>query len=389
MAEAEAADGGSWQEMMRRILPPGAPVPENLDYSIALVYDGPPVPYDLPRVDPVEIPTEIPTAESASGPHTRGLPVAPVVEPVRLPVSRIARCAEPAAAARQGSDGSSGSVNSVLQNEELDDEDDDSRSRSHGSAQSSPGPGSRDGRRAPVVTFGFTPDNKYVGSGDDMSEQYVAVTKQEKRRRRRRMACNRCGKRKWESKEACIVCDARYCGYFVLRMMGWMPEGRKCVTCIGEPLALWLLCADPLVNEFDQIISSSAFKDVHSNTVIFGIHTSTVGQNINRAVHLSFIARFVDQTQLDCAKSSMKSPISANLESKASATEDMGRQLLAFVERNQPQSVQYWQHEEAGMVTRRGEEEVNGKQVSIMGSGYEEDIGKMIFWVLISPMLVG
>ncbi|XP_020157562.1 extra-large guanine nucleotide-binding protein 3 [Aegilops tauschii subsp. strangulata] len=249
MAEAESADGGSWQEMMRRILPPGAPVPEeapNLDYSIALVYDGPPVPYDLPRVDPVEIPAEIPTAEPASGPQTlggggRGVPVAPVVEPIRLPVSRIARCAEPAGAARQGGDGDGGggsseSVNSVLQNGEFEDEDDDSRSRSHGSAQSSPGTGSRDGRRAPVVTFGFTPDSKYGESGDDMSEQYVAVTKQEKRRRRRRMACNRCGKRKWESKEACIVCDARYCGYCVLRMMGSMPEGRKCVSCIGGPI---------------------------------------------------------------------------------------------------------------------------------------------------------
>ncbi|KAE8806728.1 Mitochondrial-processing peptidase subunit alpha [Hordeum vulgare] len=83
---------------------------------------------------------------------------------------------------------------------------------------------------------------------------------------------------------------------------------------------------NPLVNEFDQIISISAFKDVHDNTVIFGIHTSTV----------------VDQTQLDCAKSSVKSAISANLESK----------------------------------------------VSIMGSGYKEDVGKIIFWVVISPMLV-
>jgi hypothetical protein len=40
---------------------------------------------------------------------------------------------------------------------------------------------------------------------------------------------------------------------------------------------IWfLVCADHLVNEFDQIKSISAFKDVHSNTGIFGIHTSTV-----------------------------------------------------------------------------------------------------------------
>ena len=259
MAGAEAEDGGgSWQEMMRRILPPGTAVPEappNLDYSIALEYDGPPVPYELPRADPVEIPT----AEPASGPQSLGngrggLPVAPVVvEPIPLPVSRIARCAEPdsaAAAAGGGDGGSSESVDSVLQNGEFDDEEEeDSRSQSHGSAQSSPGPRSvreeHDGRRGgrPVVRFGFTPDSKYNDDeSDGMSpEQYDAaagVTKKEKRRRRmrRRMACNRCGKRKWESKEACVVCDARYCGYCVLRMMGSMPEGRKCVTCIGEPI---------------------------------------------------------------------------------------------------------------------------------------------------------
>ncbi|CAM0948320.1 unnamed protein product [Alopecurus aequalis] len=254
MAGAEVGDGGSWQEMMRRILPPGAPVPEappNLDYSIALEYDGPPVPYELPRADPVEIPA-IPTAEPASGPQSLGdvgggLPVAPVVvEPIPLPVSRIARCAQPeSAAAGGGGGGSSESVDSVLQNGEFDD-DEDSRSQSHGSAQSSPGPRSgRDGRRNPVVTFGYTPDSKYNGDeSDEMSpeQRYGAAgdaTKNEKRRRRRmrrRMACNRCGKRKWESKETCIVCDARYCGYCVLRMMGSMPEGRKCVACIGQPI---------------------------------------------------------------------------------------------------------------------------------------------------------
>ncbi|XP_071684096.1 mitochondrial-processing peptidase subunit alpha isoform X2 [Lolium perenne] len=95
-----------------------------------------------------------------------------------------------------------------------------------------------------------------------------------------------------------------------------------------------------LVNEFDQIKSISAFKDVHSTTGIFGIHTSTAAAFAPKAIDLA--AREltslatpgqVDQTQLDRAKAAAKSAILASLESKASATEDMGRQVLAFGER--------------------------------------------------------
>ncbi|XP_064949524.1 extra-large guanine nucleotide-binding protein 3-like [Musa acuminata AAA Group] len=230
---SENMDENSWQEMLRRILPPGTPIPEapaNLDYSIAIEYDGPPVSYELPRVDPVDL---IPTAEPVLGSHrlvNDDLP--PVVDPITLPVSRIARCADPPQRSPQVS-GSSESVDSVLQNGEFSD---DSRSGSPVSAHSMPnGQPSQpvnEGRRASVVTFEEKSESKEIYEDVKGSPQYVAVTWNDKKKR----VCYRCGKRKWESKEACLVCDARYCSYCVLRAMGSMPEGRKCVSCIGQPI---------------------------------------------------------------------------------------------------------------------------------------------------------
>ncbi|XP_008810161.1 extra-large guanine nucleotide-binding protein 3-like isoform X2 [Phoenix dactylifera] len=237
---AEALEKNSWQEMLRRILPPGAPIPEapaNLDYSIAIEYDGPPVSCELPRADPVDLSSPaIPTAEPIGDSH-RSLngSVLPVVDPIPLPISRIAHCTDSHSRGPQAS-GSSESVVSVLQNQEFS--DDGSQSESPGSTHSVPIGQSKqlvnEAKRVSVVTFENVEksESKELYEVVAASTQYVGVSRKEKRKK----VCYRCGKRKWESKESCLVCDARYCSYCVLRAMGSMPEGRKCVGCIGQPI---------------------------------------------------------------------------------------------------------------------------------------------------------
>ncbi|GLT58468.1 hypothetical protein SLA2020_313580 [Shorea laevis] len=236
-------DGESWRQMVRKMLPPGASLPEDsseLDYSIALEYQGPPVPYDVPRVEPVDvnssgIPTAEPLSESqrsvaGSGP--------PVIEPILLPVSRIAGVASPPAQSPRVS-ASSESVVSVLQNPNFSSA---SPSASPASVRNPPSNLPKqvvinEGRRVPVVTFNTVDrsESKEVDVEKPVYPEYVEVSK-EKRKKKNRRICYRCGKGKWETKESCLVCDAKYCSNCVLRAMGSMPEGRKCVTCIGHPI---------------------------------------------------------------------------------------------------------------------------------------------------------
>ncbi|KAK6158453.1 hypothetical protein DH2020_005767 [Rehmannia glutinosa] len=219
---------GDWREMVRKMLPPGAPIPDedNMDYSIALEYNGPPILYDLPRVEPLDTNADaIPIAEPVSDSRrsvTRD--TAPVIEPILLPVSRIARVTSPPNQSPRLSESSESEV-SVLQN--ADSSSSASPSSVHSLHDNVP----------KVVTFNTVDrsERRVVDTDKQVYPEFDGVTKEKKKRKKSRV-CHRCGKGKWETKESCLVCDAKYCSNCVLRAMGSMPEGRKCVTCIGEPI---------------------------------------------------------------------------------------------------------------------------------------------------------
>ncbi|XP_017228722.1 extra-large guanine nucleotide-binding protein 3-like [Daucus carota subsp. sativus] len=235
-----------WREIVRKMLPPGAPIPENesdLDYSIAMEYSGPPVSYELPKVEPLDVKSSsIATASMADdsfsdAKRSVSRDVPPVVEPISLHVSYIAGSVTSPANHSPRVSGSSESEVSVLHNR---DSSSGSLSGSPTSVNNQPNNVHQQSvRRAPVVTFNTVDrtESKEVDKEEPRYPEYVGVTKEKKKKKKaKRRVCYRCGKGKWETKESCLVCDAKYCSNCVLRAMGSMPEGRKCVTCIGEPI---------------------------------------------------------------------------------------------------------------------------------------------------------
>lgn len=251
---SETENEKTWKEMLAKMLPAGAPLPdeEQLDFSIAVEYEGPPLPYDVPKVDPLSIDSLSFRTSSVVSLSVSELSSIPVALPVGSKVSKFGRI-------RNGGISKEPVSNSVL---ELQNESGSNFGRDEGFSSEVSGrnsnlnsetkPATNEAKKATVVTFaapkGSENEKQEEGDDDDgyssaMSSATDAVEPPTSESRRRQMEknkkgiCNRCGKgNRLKDKEACFVCDARYCSDCVLKAMGSMPEGRKCVSCIGKPI---------------------------------------------------------------------------------------------------------------------------------------------------------
>ncbi|KAF7822160.1 extra-large guanine nucleotide-binding protein 3-like isoform X1 [Senna tora] len=259
---APAEEDKTWEEVLRRMLPVGAPLPdeEQLDYSIAVEYVGPPVPYEVPKVDPLDIASASSRAHSVASvsDHTSSIPV---VMPINPRFSRFGRFRngtfnkEPRSPVESQRSSSVSRTQLDLQNGEGEDHSDsgDGITEDALSSVSSPrapnsvprGEGANEVKRPTTVTFHTPRDSENEEDDGFPSPRSVATepvgspvaVRNSQAGSRKRWICCRCGKgNRLKEKEACLVCDKRYCNNCVLKAMGSMPEGRKCVSCIGQPI---------------------------------------------------------------------------------------------------------------------------------------------------------
>ncbi|KAG2667751.1 hypothetical protein I3760_15G130000 [Carya illinoinensis] len=244
-----AEEDKAWEEALIKMLPVGAPLPdeEQLDYSIAIEYQGPQIPYEVPKVDPLDLDSvSVRTPSLASVSDLSSVPVAIPIIPKATRFNRF----------RNGGLGSgvmntpveSPSSSSALRTQfDLQCTGDSEFANRIGEplSDSQRKPDVIDGKRAPVVTFNTPRDSD---NEEDESDAYssaaefsvgspISGARNGQKSWKKRGVCSRCGRgNRLKEKEACIVCEARYCSNCVLKAMGSMPEGRKCVSCIGQPI---------------------------------------------------------------------------------------------------------------------------------------------------------
>lgn len=233
------SNSDAWQDLLRRMLPDGAPLPddEQLDYSFAVEYKGPPLDFPVPVVDPLTYQSQ---SIHPKPPKYRKLPSVHSKFALHMKknssgsgsgssssASRLRINSSSESESRIPTDQSLSDLNSSgnVPNFDVDENAENEYEHDNEDQYSSVDRKDYNSPRSDYVDGKLLPRGEKDGKIDSLG---VKV---------RIRVCSRCGKKnRLRGREFCIVCGARYCRNCLLKAMGSMPEGRKCVGCIGEPI---------------------------------------------------------------------------------------------------------------------------------------------------------